>query len=199
VNARIKKPLRIAAVAGVVSVIAAAVVTPADAADGSGDVSVVNTETVQVYTSSTGEPQTRRVYEQLSLLGQGTVDLTNPISTDHARNLDGFSGVDIKNGKQVVSTTVDGKKNYRSVSNYDGKLPLSVSVVYKLDGKAVKPGDVVGKDGKLDVQYTVENITGAPQEVSYPDGKGGTVTKTVDVPIRWWARSTSSPRPASRT
>ncbi|MEO5710653.1 MAG: hypothetical protein ABIQ59_12615, partial [Nocardioidaceae bacterium] len=182
-NARLSTPLRFAAVAGVVSVIAAAVVMPADAADGNGDVSVVNTETVQVYTSSTGEPQTRRVYEQLSLLGQGSVDLTNPISTDHARNLDGFGGLDIKNGKQVVNTSVDGRKNLRSVSNFDGKLPLNVSVAYKLDGKNVKPGDVVGKDGKLEVKYTVENVTGAPQDVSFPDGKGGTVTKSVDVPI----------------
>ena len=56
-------------------------------------------------------------------------------------------------------------------------------MAYKLDGKNVKPGDVIGKDGKLEVVYTVENVTGTPQDVSFPDGKGGTVTKTVDVPI----------------
>ena len=180
-NARLNVPLRVAAVAGVVGVIAAAVVTPAYAAD--GNVDVINTETVQVYTSATGQVQTRRVYEQLALTGNGTVDVKNPISTDNLRNLDGFAGFDIKNGEQITRTSVDGKKKLRSVSDYNGKLPLTVSVQYLLDGKNVKPGDVVGKSGKLKVQYTVENVTGTPQEVSYPDGKGGTVTKTVDVPV----------------
>jgi putative membrane protein len=166
------------AVAGTVAVSSG----PAYAADG-GDVNVVNTETIQVYTSPTGDVQTRRVYEQLALTGKGSVTLENPVSTHNLRNLDGFSGFDVKGGDQITKATVDGQKRLRSVSDYDGKLPLDVSVAYKLDGKNVKPGDVVGKDGKLEVQYTVENITGTPQEVSIPDGKGGTVTKTVDVPI----------------
>jgi putative membrane protein len=156
-------------------------VTPAYAAD--GDVHVVNTETVQVYTSPTGEAETRRVYEQLALTGHGTVDLRNPISTDHLRNLDGFSGVHVEDGEQVTTATVDGEKKLRSVSTYDGDLPLHVSVAYKLDGKNVEPGDVVGKNGRLEVRYTVENVTGKPQQVTFPDGHGGTVTKTVDVPV----------------
>ena len=117
------------------------------------------------------------------MTGQGSVDLDNPISTDNLRNLDGFGDFDVEDGDQVVKTDVDGQKKMRSVSDFEGKLPLDVSVRYRLDGKTVKPGDIVGSDGKLDVQYTVENITGTPQEVSFDDGKGGTVTKTVDVPI----------------
>ena len=156
--ARFNAPLRVAAVAGVASVIAAAMVSPAYAAD--GNVKVVNTETVQVYTSPTGQVQTRRVYEQLALTGKGAVDLQNPISTDNLRNLDGFGGFDVKDGEQITRTTVDGEKKLRSVSDYNGKLPLNVSVEYLLDGKNVKPGDVVGESGKLKVQYTVENVTG---------------------------------------
>ncbi len=181
VNARLNAPLRAAAVAAVTAVIASVAMTPAYAAD--GDVKVVNTETVQVYTSPSGQVQTRRVYEQLAMTGTGSVDLKNPISTDHLRNLDGFGGFDVKDGEQLTKTTVDGEKKLRSVSDFNGKLPLDVSVAYKLDGKNVKPGDVIGKDGKLEVVYTVENVTGTPQDVSFPDGKGGTVTKTVDVPI----------------
>ena len=180
-NARLNAPLRAAAVAAVTAVIASVATTPAYAAD--GDVKVVNTETVQVYTSPTGQVQTRRVYEQLAMTGNGSVDLKNPISTDHLRNLDGFGGFDVKDGEQLTKTTVDGEKKLRSVSDFNGKLPLDVSVAYKLDGKNVKPGDLIGKDGKLEVVYTVENVTGTPQDVSFPDGKGGTVTKTVDVPI----------------
>ena len=56
-------------------------------------------------------------------------------------------------------------------------------MAYTLDGKNVKPGDVVGKDGKLAVQFTVKNVTGKQQQVTFPDGNGGTATKTVSVPV----------------
>ena len=101
VTARLLSPLRVASLAAL-SVVAMSTATPAFAAD--DGVKVVNTETVQVYTSPTGHIQTRRVYEQLSLFGYGTVDLKNPVSTSHLRNLDGFGGFDVKNGEQVTRT-----------------------------------------------------------------------------------------------
>lgn len=181
-------PVRAAALAAATAVVGVLAAAPALAtgptlSSGNGDVKVVNTETVQVYTSSTGEIQTRRVYEQLALTGHGTVDLSNPVSTDHLRNLDGFGGFTVKDGRQITRTTVDGDKRLRSVSNFDGKLPLDVSVAYKLDGRNVKPGDVVGKNGHLEVTYTVKNVTARPQQLTFDDGKGGSVTKTVPVPI----------------
>ena len=69
------------------------------------------------------------------------------------------------------------------MSDYTKKLPLEVEVKYFLDGKEVKPGDVVGKDGNLKVQYTVRNVTGKPQEVSFDDGTGKTTSATEDVVI----------------
>ncbi len=173
--------LRVAATSGVAAVLCGMAAAPAVAAD--GDVDVVNTETVQVYTSPTGEIETQRVYEQLILTGTGSVDLTNPVSTDGLRNLEGFGGVDVEGGEQVTEMTVDGEEHLRSVSDFDGELPLDVSVEYKLDGETVEPGDIVGESGELEVLYTVKNITAQPQEVSFPDGSGGTTTETVDVPI----------------
>ncbi len=174
-------PLRVAAVTATAAVVVAMTSFPSAAAD--GDVQVINTETVQVYTSPTGEVETKRIYEQLALTGTGSVDLKNPISTDGLRNLDGFGGFDVEDGNQITKMTVDGEQHLRSVSDYQGKLPLDVSVQYILDGKRVEPGDVVGEDGKLEVKYIVKNVTGVDQEVSFPDGAGGTVTKTVNVPI----------------
>ena len=181
-------PVRTAALGAATALLGAVAAAPALAAgptlsSDNGNVKVVNTETVQVYVSSTGEIQTRRVYEQLALTGHGTVDLSNPVSTDHLRNLDGFGGFTVKDGRQITRTTVDGDKRLRSVSNFDGKLPLDVSVAYKLDGRNVKPGDVVGRSGHLTVTYTVKNVTARPQQLSFDDGNGGTVTKTVPVPI----------------
>ncbi|MFD1945782.1 hypothetical protein [Nocardioides aestuarii] len=162
---------------------AVAIAPGAVAADDSGDVDVVNTETVQVYINSDGEIERQSVYEQLSFTGDGTVDVANPVETDGLRNLDGFGGVSAEDGVQDVSVTVDGYERLRSVSDYTGDLPLEFDITYLLDGEEIEPGDLVGKSGELEVVYTVRNVTAQPQEVSFPDGKGGTMTETVDVPI----------------
>ena len=79
------------------------------AAASDGDVSVANTETVQVYMSATGEPEQQRVYEQLAFTGNGTVHVSNPVSTDGLRNLDEFGGFDVENGRQVADVAVHGE------------------------------------------------------------------------------------------
>lgn len=174
-------PLRIAAVVASASVVALSWAPGASAAE--DDVEVTNTETVQVYTDASGNVKTKRVYEQLAFTGTGTVDVGNPIETDGLRNLDGFGGFDVEGDEQIVSLEVDGEERLRSVSNYEGDLPLEVEVTYTLDGEVVDPEDVVGESGDLEVLYTVRNITAVPQEVTFEDGSGGTVTKTVDVPL----------------
>ncbi len=181
-NAPKNTSLRFAAVGAATALIGIATASPGYAAGGD-DVRVVNTETVQVYTSSAGKPETKRVYEQLALSGHGSVDLRNPIATGGLRNLDGFSGVEVQDGEQVIKASVDGEQKLRSVSDFTGQLPLEISVEYTLDGKRVQPGDIVGKSGKLEVSYTVENVTGRQQQLTFPDGSGGSVTKSVSVPL----------------
>jgi putative membrane protein len=176
-----KLPLRLAAVAATASMVALSWAPGASAAE--GDVEVTNTETVQVYTDASGTVQTKRVYEQLAFTGTGSVDVSNPIETDGLRNLDQFGGVEVEGDEQIVSMEVDGEERLRSVSNFEGDLPLEVRVTYTLDGEAIDPSDVVGETGELEVLYTVRNITATPQEVTFDDGSGGTVTKTVDVPL----------------
>ncbi len=153
------------------------------AAEDSGDVDVVNTETVQVYVNPDGEVASSRVYEQLSFTGDGTVTVANPVEQSGLRNLDGFSGVSAEDGLQEVEVEVDGYERLRSVSNFEGELPLEFDISYLLDGEEIEPGDLVGESGALEVIYTVRNVTSQPQEVTFDDGKGGTVTETVDVPI----------------
>ncbi|MGN6523572.1 MAG: hypothetical protein ACTHMZ_10310, partial [Actinomycetes bacterium] len=155
---------------------------PAFAAS-SGDVLVSNTETVQAYLDASGKVDTARVYEQVAMQGKGTVDLSNPVETNGLRNLDGFGGFEVKNGNMVGTYTVDGEKRLRSVSDYTKRLPLKVEVTYTLDGKTVQPGDVVGRSGVLKVQYTVTNMTGQTQTVSFDDGTGKTTSTSEDVVI----------------
>jgi putative membrane protein len=152
-------------------------------AAGSGSVQVSNTETVQAYLDPTGKLDVARVYEQVAMQGKGRVELRNPVEVRGLRNLDGFGGFDVQQGQMVGSYDVDGERRVRTVSDYTKKLPLEVTVTYLLDGKTVTPGDVVGKSGRLEVRYTVRNVTGTPAQVSFDDGTGATSTATEDVVI----------------
>lgn len=176
------RPLAVAAVLAVVVVGTGTASAAAGTGSGSG-VQVTNTESVQVYVDPDGKLGMEHVYEQLTLAGHGKANVVNPITTTGLRNLNGFSGVSVKDGKQVVDTSVDGEKQLRTVSDFHGKLPVKLSISYKLDGKPVKADDIVGKSGHLEVSYTVENTSAVPTQLTFDDGKGGTVTKTVDVPI----------------
>lgn len=148
-----------------------------------GNVKVSNTETVQVLMSADGSIDAKRIYDQLVLTGNGKVDISNPVSEKGLRNLDGFGGFDVRDGKARINTSVDGTKKYRSVSDFTGTLPLKFEITYKLDGKEIKPADVVGKTGELEVRYVVTNTTGKTQEVSFEDGAGLTKSSTEDVVI----------------
>ncbi|QBR90903.1 hypothetical protein [Nocardioides euryhalodurans] len=169
--------------AGLAALALTAVATAPGAYAAEGDVDVVNTETVQVYVNADGDVESQRVYEQLTMTGSGQVEVANPIEESGLRNLDGFDGYSVEDGVQNVEVDVDGTERLRSVSDYTGELPLDISIEYRLDGELVEPGDVVGETGELEVLYTVKNITAQQQEVTFDDGKGGTVTEMAEVPI----------------
>lgn len=155
----------------------------APATEDHGTVEVTDTETVQVYLDATGKVDAQRVYEQLVLRGDGRKTVSNPVSTDGLRNLDGFGSPKVKDGAQVATYDVDGVLRTRTVSDHSGDLPLDVSVKYLLDGKEVEPGEVVGAEGLLEVLYTIRNTTAAKREVTIPDGRGGTTTRDVEVAV----------------
>lgn len=179
-----KRTATLAASATLCLVVAGAVAPGAMAAEKvDGDVDISNTETVSVLMGADGTIDTKRVYDQLVLSGRGKVDVSNPVSTKGLRNLDGFGGWTVRDGAQRIDTDVNGEQKYRSVSDFDGDLPVSIDVKYTLNGKRVEPGDVVGKNGTLEVRYEVRNITGKQQEVTYTDGKGNTQTQTASVVI----------------
>ncbi len=169
------------ALAGVTSVVIASTMPAAYAA--TGEPVVTNRETVQAYLDATGNLEVARVYDQLAAFGTGTITVDNPVSSKGFRNLDGFGGFDLKDGQAVQKLEVDGEARLRTVSDFDGELPVTVAATYTLDGKAVKPRDVVGKSGLLEVHYKVTNVTGDLREITYTNGAGDKVTESVSVPM----------------
>jgi putative membrane protein len=152
-------------------------------AQSDGEPVVTNRETVQAFLTTDGEVDTARVYDQIDAYGTGEVTLENPVSTQGLRNLDGFGRPEVQDGVAVQTLDVDGEARLRTVSDFDGELPVTITPRYRLDGEVVDAGDLVGASGTVEVSYTVENVTGEPTEVTFTDGTGAEVTRTVDVPI----------------
>lgn len=106
-----------AAVSGCLLVAAQAPIAGAVAAASgvSGDVSITNTETVDAKLTADGKVSSQRIYDQLVLKGDGSVEVDNPVA-DGARNLNGFGGLSVRDGKQRIATKVNGEKAYRTVA-----------------------------------------------------------------------------------
>jgi putative membrane protein len=141
---------------------------------------IVNRETVQAELSPSGSLDTARLFSQLVVTGDGTYKVLDPTSGKNIRDLDGFSAPHVSDGKASYSIDVHGKATRRTVSDFTGKLPLTVKASYTLDGKPMSAQDVVGKSGILDVQYTVENVSATPTQITYAVA-GKKVTKTVNL------------------
>jgi putative membrane protein len=176
-GARLTAVLAVTAVAGIGP-------GSAFAADDAGGVTTVNTETVQTYLNADGDVDSSRIYEQLTMTGDGSVTLKNPVDTNGLRNLDGFGGLSPKDGVLEQHYDVNGVAQGRTVSTFDqSKLPLSVDVKYQLDGRTVSADDLVGSTGDVKVTYVVKNLTTKKMPLTFTDGAGGTKTETGDVPI----------------
>jgi putative membrane protein len=147
--------------------------------------SITKREVVSAKLDATGTPSAGdvRVYSQLVVTGDGTVSVVDPTATDGLRNLDGFRTPSVQDGSATWTVDVDGRKNLRTVADYTQALPVTVKATYLLDGREVEPAELAGKTGRVTVQYTVTNVTAKPTEITYKDGFGNPVTKTVDVPV----------------
>ena len=152
-------------------------------AESSDAITVVNTETVQARLDAAGRLDEARLYEQLTFTGDGTATVVNPTATGGLRNLDGFGGFTVRDGQMHATVDVDGGARLRTVSDYDGELPIGVEITYLLDGEAVTPKAVVGANGELEVRYTVTNLTTRTDEVSYDDGTGAQATASAETVI----------------
>jgi putative membrane protein len=171
--------LRIAAAGGGVAALVLA--GPAAAQTVSGPPSIVNRETVQADLHSDGSLDVARLFSQLTLVGDGLVALTDPVSGKNIRNLDGFSAPTVRDGAAVYNIKVNGTASRRTVSDFTKPLPVTIKAEYLLDGRAVQAKDLVGKSGKLIVRYTVKNVSGTPTTITWKDGKGATQSRTIDL------------------
>jgi hypothetical protein len=116
----------------------------------------------------------------------GTGDLSIELRDQAVTGLRGLSGLGASTvrGSRVIYELVEGT-SVRTVADLDRVPPVSIRVVYRLDGEPIPAAALVGRSGRLDVTYTVENRTAEVRELRYFDAKGRarTVTRDVAVPF----------------
>ncbi|HEU4675663.1 MAG TPA: hypothetical protein VFS29_06735 [Motilibacteraceae bacterium] len=166
---------------GVAGLLALAGPMSAAVAQNGGSPVVTTSQTVKVQLDAQGKPGKAYLFTQVEAHGTGKAEVQVPTSTSGLRNLDGFGGANVKDGKASYSFNVDGTGQQRTVANFTKSLPVSVEVSYTLDGKPVAAKDLAGRSGLLGVTYHVKNVSATPTEITYQDGSGQTVTETVDV------------------
>ena len=130
-----------------------------------------------------GSIESQRVYEQLTLTGTGTADLANPIENEGLRNLNGFDSPEVEDGVQIFEVDVDGdERSARSATTTASCRSTSRSSTASTASWS-SPATSSAPTASSRCSTPSSNITAEPQEVTFPDGQGGTVTETVDVPI----------------
>jgi putative membrane protein len=149
-------------------------------AEDSGDVQATVRKTVLQTATASGEVLTSRMYTQVSAVGAGTKTVTVPVGVDSNRNLNDFGPFPMEGQSIVFELDVDGNVEERTLTDADIS-PMEVSVKVMLDGVEVEPEDLVGKDGVVDVQYTVRNTTVRMEEVTFADVEGNEVTESIEV------------------
>lgn len=135
--------------------------------------------------SNTGEVRSSRVFTQLTVNGRGQTDVVLPAqSTQGLRSLDAFRGPDV-NGDEVVWSldATPAGAHARTVADNTSDLPVEVTVRYQLDGREVTPEELIGRSGRLQVTYTVTNLTTEPTEIRTSDVRGNYETETVDAAV----------------
>ena len=175
---------RLLALAGVMSLVVIPTSLPALAQSGAPS-SITHRQSVLTELSPTGEPGASRIFTQLTVEGDGDVQVVLPNqSTSGLRNLNGF-GRPSTSGDDVVwdiAATRDGVQR-RTVADNTAEQPVAIEVAYELDGESIAPKDLLGRSGVVTVTYTVRNLTSIPQDIRFFDGQGRPSVETLDVAV----------------
>ncbi len=148
----------------------------------SGGVKTQVFKTVNQQANASGVVTSNTLVTQVSAAGDGSMNVQVPVGTSSLRNLNGFGGVSTQGGSAVLNQQVKGSSEQRFMSTTDLQ-PIKVEVKATLDGKPIKPEDVVNKSGVLDVQYHITNTTAKNQPISYQDAAGNTVTQEMQTAV----------------
>ena len=139
--------------------------------DGGVEGGMFKEESVYVKADTAGNVSKTTVTEWLKNPENG--ELADVSGLKDIRNIKGEEEFAKGNGQELTWRSEGSDIYYQGTT--DEKLPVDVSISYKLDGKDIKAEDLAGKDGKLEIHIDYKNhlkeqveIDGEPVEMYTP-------------------------------
>lgn len=134
--------------------LAAALTIPAAVPVAASESTADKEETVYVKTDANGEEKTVIVSDWLkNFSGEAKIkDATDLTDVENVKGNETYQ----QGKKHNITWNANGNDIYYQGSS-DKNLPVSMKVTYYLDGKEIKPKDLIGKSGKVKIHYEYEN------------------------------------------
>ena len=114
---------------------------------------VYKDESVYVKADTSGNVNSTTVTEWLKNPGEGTFE-----DTSELKDIKNIKGEEVfqESGSGQLTWEADGKDIYYQGTT-EKEMPVEVKISYKLDGNEIAPGDLQGKDGKVEITFDYEN------------------------------------------
>ena len=134
--------------------LAAALTIPAAVPVAASESTADKEETVYVKTDANGKEKTVIVSDWLkNFSGEAKIkDATDLTDVENVKGNETYQ----QGKKHNITWNANGNDIYYQGSS-DKNLPVSMKVTYYLDGKEIKPKDLIGKSGKVKIHYEYEN------------------------------------------
>ena len=134
--------------------LAAALTIPAAVPVAASESTADKEETVYVKTDANGEEKSVIVSDWLkNFSGEAKIkDATDLTDVENVKGNETYK----RGKKNNITWNANGNDIYYQGSS-DKNLPVSMKVTYYLDGKEIKPKDLIGKSGKVKIHYEYEN------------------------------------------
>lgn len=141
---------------------------------------VYDRELVVFDVDSQGKIKKTTLLDSLTIFGNGRVTIRDPGATQGLRNLYGYEKPKAAGGQVLWDVDVEGTKEVLSASTTDKKSPVALSSRYFLNGKAISPARLVGKSGRVTVEYRLRNTTGKKETLEFVNSSGAKTSGPIE-------------------
>ena len=122
---------------------------------------------------------------RISASGNGPVTVRVPVSGPISGRPRKGRGTPVVNGKAQVSLSPNGTAAQEIKSKFTRRLPVAVTLTYRLNGKTVSSSQISRQSGTVQVSYKLANVTSTPVSACFEgfNGKHQRITLSTPEPI----------------
>ncbi len=147
-----------------------------------GDIS--KNETVYAKLDSNGTVQDTTVVSWFHFDAGVPAGLNDPVKLSNPKALNGSFKVENAGDGIKLSELAQDKKDVFYSGQTDKALPVNSKISYYLDGKAIKPEQLIGKSGDVKIVVSIENQLKSQESIAYnSSGKELSSSKAIYTPL----------------